>query len=85
MHYFVCFYTNNQTTLANRWDLAVDPSVCSEGWRWLPHLLVTIPAYWRWSQCLRRYRDTRAKFPHLVNAGKYSSSMITNLARQAKS
>ena len=33
----------------------------------------------RWSQCLRRYRDTRQKFPHLVNAGKYSTSMITNL------
>ena len=26
-HYFVCFYTNNQTTLGNRWDLAIDTQV----------------------------------------------------------
>ena len=32
----------------------------------------------RFAQCLRRYRDTRAKFPHLVNAGKYSTTLLTN-------
>merc|ERR550532_684312 len=55
LHYFVCFYTNNQTTLANRWDLAVDTEVCNESWRWLPYVLVSIPAYWRLAQCFRRY------------------------------
>ena len=81
LHYFVCFYTNNETTLDNGWDVAVDSGTCSESWRWLPYVLVSIPAYWRWSQCLRRYRDTRAAFPHLVNAGKYSSGIITNIIR----
>ena len=28
-----------------------------------------------------RYRDTRSAWPHLVNAGKYSSGMIANLFR----
>ena len=27
-------------------------------------------------QCLRRYRDTREAFPHLVNAGKYSTTFF---------
>ena len=26
-HYFVCFYANNQTTLGNGWDIAVDTEV----------------------------------------------------------
>ena len=26
----------------------------------------------------RRYRDTRSSWPHLANAGKYSSGMISN-------
>lgn len=29
------------------------------------------PAYIRFAQCLRRYRDTKAAFPHLANAGNY--------------
>ena len=97
-HYFICFYTNKHSTLGNGWDLAVDADVCTESWRWLPYVLISIPAYWRWSQCLRRqrsyrketnqnqnylfrFRDTRAAWPHLVNAGKYSSGIITNLFR----
>ena len=64
----------------NKWEVARDTEICTETSRWLPYLLISIPAYWRWSQCLRRYRDTRDKFPHLVNAGKYSTAMMTNLA-----
>ncbi|KAF9538842.1 hypothetical protein EC957_006162 [Mortierella hygrophila] len=33
-------------------------------------------AWFRFLQCLRRYRDTLEWFPHLVNAGKYSASLI---------
>ncbi|KAM9325605.1 solute carrier family 53 member 1 [Gastrophryne carolinensis] len=35
-----------------------------------------IPAWLRFIQCLRRYRDTRRAFPHLVNAGKYSTTFF---------
>ena len=35
-----------------------------------------LPAWFRFAQCLRRYRDTREAFPHLVNAGKYSTSFF---------
>ena len=38
-----------------------------------------LPAWFRFAQCLRRYRDTREAFPHLVNAGKYSTGFFVAL------
>lgn len=35
-----------------------------------------LPAWIRFMQCLRRYRDTTNVFPHLVNAGKYSTTFF---------
>ncbi|CAL8347123.1 unnamed protein product [Merluccius merluccius] len=35
-----------------------------------------LPAWFRFIQCLRRYRDTKRAFPHLVNAGKYSTTFF---------
>lgn len=35
-----------------------------------------MPAWWRFAQCLRRYYNTKQAFPHLVNAGKYSTSFV---------
>ena len=35
-----------------------------------------LPAWFRFAQCLRRYKDTRQAFPHLVNAGKYSTAFF---------
>lgn len=36
-----------------------------------------LPAWFRFAQCLRRYRDSKEAFPHLVNAGKYSTTFLT--------
>ena len=47
---------------------------------WLGSAIIVasiLPFYWRFMQCLRKYYETRDKFPHLVNAGKYLSSLIT--------
>ena len=38
-----------------------------------------LPAWFRFAQCIRRYRDTREAFPHLVNAGKYSTGFFVAL------
>jgi len=42
-------------------------------------LIITsiLPFHWRFMQCLRKYSDTGDKFPHLVNAAKYMSTIIT--------
>lgn len=39
-------------------------------------LVACLPAWCRFVQCLRRFKDTRQVFPHLVNAGKYSTSFF---------
>lgn len=39
-----------------------------------------IPAWIRFTQCLRRYRDTRNKFPHLANALKYATFFFDTIA-----
>lgn len=36
---------------------------------------VCIPAFIRFVQCLKRFKDSRLKI-HLVNAGKYVASML---------
>uniref|UniRef100_A0A8B9H9K9 Xenotropic and polytropic retrovirus receptor 1a n=1 Tax=Astyanax mexicanus TaxID=7994 RepID=A0A8B9H9K9_ASTMX len=39
-------------------------------------IIQCLPAWLRFVQCLRRYRDTKRAFPHLVNAGKYSTTFF---------
>ncbi|KAK8791866.1 hypothetical protein WA158_005243 [Blastocystis sp. Blastoise] len=41
---------------------------------------MVIPYFIRFLQCLRRYKDTKRWFPHLVNAGKYLFSMLAILS-----
>jgi hypothetical protein len=38
--------------------------------------MTTLPGMWRLLQCLRRYKDTRNIFPHLVNGGKYGMTIM---------
>lgn len=40
-------------------------------------IVAMLPAYFRFSQCLRRYRDSKEAFPHLANAGESLSIMFT--------
>ena len=73
--YLICFYTTGDT-LAEDWDGAESLGHCgSSGW-WLVAVVACLPAWFRLAQCLRRYRDTREAFPHLVNAGKYSTTFM---------
>lgn len=39
-------------------------------------IVAILPAYFRFAQCIRRYRDTKEAFPHLVNAAKYATSFF---------
>ena len=54
-------------------------SKCVQGTNVPLVILGILPAWFRFAQCLRRYRDTREAFPHLVNAGKYSTTMFAAL------
>ena len=58
------------------WEVATDASICTTPSNWLRPVVQCLPAWFRFAQCLRRYRDTREAFPHLVNAGKYSTTFF---------
>ncbi|XP_037083470.1 xenotropic and polytropic retrovirus receptor 1 homolog isoform X2 [Pollicipes pollicipes] len=72
--FIVCFYV----TQAGEWSEVKDPEDYScFAPSFASHIVVAcLPAWFRFAQCLRRYRDTREAFPHLVNAGKYSTSFF---------
>lgn len=56
----------------------LDPNdyVCHSYSYGLRAIIQCLPAWLRFIQCLRRYRDTKRAFPHLVNAGKYSTTFF---------
>ncbi|KAG5953861.1 hypothetical protein E4U53_001309 [Claviceps sorghi] len=63
---FFCLY-------ANKWN---EPQQCNSSHSRLLGFFLTLPPIWRFFQCLRRYRDTRNVFPHLVNGGKYIMTIV---------
>ena len=64
---FFCLYARN-------WS---DPPQCNSGHSMLFGFFTTLPAIFRLAQCLRRYGDTWAAFPHLANAGKYTCTILS--------
>jgi len=49
---------------------------CNSSHSRLLGFFATLPGIWRFLQCIRRYWDTHHAFPHLVNAGKYSATIL---------
>lgn len=70
LHFTICFYARGSGEEAE--------AVCLESpWAMATRAFVAaLPAWWRATQCLRRYRDSREVFPHLANAGKYASTLL---------
>lgn len=72
IHFLICFYVTDGDWLNTGGDTNCDSTVA----------LITksavncIPAWIRFAQCIRRYRDSKEAFPHLVNAGKYSTTFF---------
>ncbi|XP_076342267.1 solute carrier family 53 member 1-like [Tachypleus tridentatus] len=71
--YFVCFYVSTLD-----WTENSDVVRCMDKQVGiiLRPIVACLPAWFRFAQCLRRYRDTNEAFPHLVNAGKYSTTFF---------
>lgn len=72
--YLICFYAYNV-----RWTETNDVNKCTNRTYGIRPIVTCLPAWWRFAQCLRRYRDSREAFPHLVNAGKYSTTFFVIL------
>jgi len=78
----VCLYIyTNIKSVFNTFLLfsLTDINVCDDYTRVIRPLVGCLPAWWRFAQCLRRYRDTKEAFPHLANAGKYATSFLVML------
>ncbi|RKP25435.1 EXS family-domain-containing protein, partial [Syncephalis pseudoplumigaleata] len=66
-------------TYATDWDDLDDH--CDYQRSWVTPAIAALPPFWRLMQCLRRYYDSKAAWPHLANAFKYSGTIaITFLA-----
>ncbi|KAK3886195.1 hypothetical protein Pcinc_009654 [Petrolisthes cinctipes] len=71
--YSLCFYTQGINWYASE---PVDDQMCVVKTKAVRNVVACLPAWWRFAQCLRRYRDTREMFPHLVNAFKYATTFF---------
>ncbi|XP_046401369.1 xenotropic and polytropic retrovirus receptor 1-like [Ischnura elegans] len=78
--YLICFYSTTEN-----WLVAGDTSQCNEKSFIIRPIVNCLPAWFRFAQCLRRYRDTKEGFPHLVNAGKYSTTFFVVIFATLKS
>ncbi|RDD44460.1 Xenotropic and polytropic retrovirus receptor 1-like protein [Trichoplax sp. H2] len=81
----ICFYATLGSRLAKIDTLTQSnnetiteslPDVCLEVSNGIRPVIACLPAWFRFAQCLRRYKNTKQKFPHLVNAGKYFTSFL---------
>lgn len=57
----------------------LDATKCVDKVYMLRPFVACLPAWFRFAQCLRRYRDTKEAFPHLANAAKYSTTFFVIL------
>ncbi|XP_017323287.1 xenotropic and polytropic retrovirus receptor 1a [Ictalurus punctatus] len=78
LEYLVCFYSvelqwGDMDGLLPNYS---DDKKCNNYSYGLRAIIQCLPAWFRFVQCLRRYRDTKRAFPHLVNAGKYSTTFF---------
>ncbi|XP_072130459.1 solute carrier family 53 member 1-like isoform X4 [Mobula birostris] len=77
LEYMICFYSfelnwsTDEALIRSTGD-----STCNKYSYGVRAIIQCLPAWVRFTQCLRRYRDTKRAFPHLVNAGKYSTTFF---------
>uniref|UniRef100_A0A3Q1HBZ8 Xenotropic and polytropic retrovirus receptor 1a n=1 Tax=Anabas testudineus TaxID=64144 RepID=A0A3Q1HBZ8_ANATE len=78
LEYMICFYSFelNWNTHQGLLGLNSTENVCNSYSYGVRAVIRCLPAWFRFIQCLRRYRDTKRAFPHLVNAGKYSTTFF---------
>jgi hypothetical protein len=83
-HFLICVYVRNGDWLIGGLSAAEISKCVEKDWVIRP-IVNCLPAWFRFAQCLRRYRDTKEAFPHLVNAGKYSSTFLVVLFKTLSS
>ena len=82
LEYFICYYINDVQWTTEVKDSSQTRTAMCYGWSQyvFQTVLILIPSWIRLAQCLRRYYDTRQKFPHLVNASKYATGFLVAIS-----
>ncbi|KAL5011684.1 hypothetical protein ScPMuIL_010235 [Solemya velum] len=65
LEFLICFYAFEVDWLGTDRK----SSLCTKNVYGIRAVIGCLPAWFRFAQCLRRYRDTKLAFPHAVNAG----------------
>ncbi|XP_055007555.1 xenotropic and polytropic retrovirus receptor 1 homolog isoform X2 [Boleophthalmus pectinirostris] len=76
LEYMICFYSFELDWKKRNGLISGAGDVCNSYSYGVRAVIQILPAWFRFVQCLRRYRDTKRAFPHLVNAGKYSTTFF---------
>ncbi|KAG8436800.1 hypothetical protein GDO86_007763 [Hymenochirus boettgeri] len=76
LEFMICFYSFELDWVKQNGLVESAKGVCNSYSYGVRAVVQCIPAWLRFIQCLRRYRDTKRAFPHLVNAGKYSTTFF---------
>ncbi|CAB1324251.1 unnamed protein product [Coregonus sp. 'balchen'] len=78
LEYLICFYSFELKWTDRKGLLPMfnGDYICHSYSYGIRAIIQCLPAWFRFVQCLRRYRDTKRAFPHLVNAGKYSTTFF---------
>jgi hypothetical protein len=71
--FIACFYVSDVGA-----DFASSRGECLAINIWIRPLIAALPAYWRFVQSLRRYRDGRDLW-QVANAGKYATSLVVTM------
>ncbi|KAI8148819.1 EXS family-domain-containing protein, partial [Fennellomyces sp. T-0311] len=73
------FWTLNYLFCAYAYDWRDLDYRCHVTHMWITPFLAALAPWWRFVQCIRRYQDSSEKV-HLVNAAKYSSTIVATFA-----
>ncbi|KAK5622331.1 Xenotropic and polytropic retrovirus receptor 1 [Crenichthys baileyi] len=77
LEYMICFYSCELDWTEHKGlFIKTNKNLCNTYSYGVRAVIKCLPAWFRFAQCLRRYRDSKRAFPHLVNAGKYSTSFF---------
>lgn len=76
MEFLLCYYIFELDWFVTPEDVQ-DAKICGSNKYGVRIFVAMLPAWFRFAQCLRRYYTTKKVHPHLVNAGKYSTTFLT--------
>uniref|UniRef100_A0A8C1RCP4 Xenotropic and polytropic retrovirus receptor 1 n=1 Tax=Cyprinus carpio TaxID=7962 RepID=A0A8C1RCP4_CYPCA len=78
LEYMICFYSMELNWFKSEGELLIKEGggICNSYSYGVRAVIQCLPAWFRFVQCLRRYRDSKRAFPHLANAGKYSTTFF---------